>query len=158
MKSVLACTLAAFLLLGCKDKIQDDDPAAAPAPAVQPAGSDRGAATVQADGRQPTGPATPERTAAIEADGRTGLWSEVTEVCRGDHPRTWLLWNVRDSGAERVIVYVVDKTGEERHFGQGGPVGEKQTGPWLVPGIEFKLRAMDDGRELGSIRIGEKAC
>jgi len=157
MKPFLACVFACMLLLGCKDKID------ASAPAAVPASADGDAAPAAIDdatpsARQATGPATPARVAEIEAGGRAGFWAETAEVCRGDHPRTWLVWNVRDSGAERVIVYVVDRNGQEQHFGQGGPVGEKQTGPWLYPGIVFKLRAMDDGRELGSVQVGEKAC
>ncbi len=158
MKPFLACAFACFLLLGCKEKIDPSTPAAAPAAQDGEAAATDAAGAPATGARQATGPATPARIAEIEADGKRGFWSETTEVCRGDHPRAWLVWNVRDSGAERVVVYVVDKAGEEQHFGQGGPVGEKQTGPWLYPGIVFKLRAMDDGRELGSVQVGEKAC
>lgn len=159
MKPFLVCLLACGLLLGCKDKIPANDQAPEPGSATATGpGQEAPADGASTTARQAAGPASPARIAEIEALGRTGFWSEVTEVCRGEHPRTWLVWNVRDSGAERVIVYAVDKDGKEQHFGQGGPVGEKQTGPWLNPGSEFRLRALDDGRELGSIQVGEKAC
>jgi hypothetical protein len=54
--------------------------------------------------------------------------------------------------------HVVDKNGQERNFGQGGPIGLKETGPWLRPGITFKIRAADSKQELGSVVIGEKQC
>lgn len=160
MKPFLICALASILLLGCKEKI--DASAVDAAPKVQDVATTPAENVAQptpgTSARQETGPVTPARIAEIEATGKTGFWSEITDVCRGDHPRTWLVWNVRDSGADRVIVYVVDKTGAEKNFAQGGPVGEKQTGPWLYPGIVFKLRALDDGRELGSVQVGEKSC
>ena len=104
---------------------------------------------------------TPEEIAQIDASGKTGLWSDVTDVCPKDAKagvRTTLTWNVKASGAERVVVYVVDKNGQERNFGQGGPIGLKETGPWLHPGIIFKIRAADSKQELGSVVIGEKQC
>lgn len=104
---------------------------------------------------------TPEEIAQIDASGKTGLWSDVTAVCPKDAKagaRTTLTWNVKASGAERVVVYVVDKNGQERNFGQGGPIGLKETGPWLRPGITFKIRAADSKQELGNVVIGEKQC
>lgn len=85
----------------------------------------------------------PERLAAIQASGRTGMWSSVDETCgKGTRAArsTTLAWNVSDSGASRVVVYVVNEEGVERNFGTGGPIGEKATGPWLRPGITFRLR------------------
>lgn len=105
-------------------------------------------------------PITPEEIAQIEASGKTGLWSEVTEVCRkagGQGVRTTLTWNVTDKGVDRVVVYVVDKNGTERHFGKGGPVGRRVTGPWLRPGLIFKLRGPDK-QEVAAVTIGEKQC
>lgn len=105
-------------------------------------------------------PITPEEIAQIEASGKTGLWSEVTEVCRksgGQGVRTTLTWNVSDKGVDKVVVYVVDKDGTERHFGKGGPVGRQITGPWLKPGLTFKLRGPDK-QEVGAVTIGEKQC
>lgn len=108
--------------------------------------------------KQPPRRITPDEIAKIEASGRTGLWSEVTEVCIGAKPvRTTLTWNVQSSGAERVVVYVVDK-GVERNFGQGGPIGLKETGPWLRSGTEFKIRAAGTKEEISNLVIGGKQC
>jgi hypothetical protein len=104
--------------------------------------------------------ATAARIAEIESSGRTGFWSSVTEFCPGKTSRsTVLTWNVSASGAKNVVVYVIDKKlNQERHFGRGGPIGERQTGPWLSPaGIHFKLRNADGGAELGDIVIGRAA-
>lgn len=109
----------------------------------------------------PPKPTSPERIAEIEATGQTGLWATTSEVCTSEVRsglRTMLVWNVKGTGASRVIVYVVTNDGEERHFGQGGPVGEKETGPWLRPGLVFKIRNFESKEELGSVTITGKSC
>jgi hypothetical protein len=95
----------------------------------------------------------------IKASGRTGLWADPGEACAtGPRQRTVLTWNVASSGASKVIVYLVDKAGKERNFGQGGPVGRRETGPWLRPGTIFRIRNADGKSELGSVTIAEKQC
>ena len=109
---------------------------------------------------QPPKVVTAERIQEIEASGQTGLWSSVNEICAKDVNqglRTTLTWNVKDKNPEKVVVFVLDKHGE-RHFGQGGPVGEKESGPWLRPGLTFKIRDSNTNDELGSVVIGEKSC
>ena len=149
-RTVAAATLAALLAFtaGCKQKLAEAPADAAPATA--PAAS------------TPTPPpaaklpviASPERIAQIKASGRTGFWASNTEFCPGKHERSTILtWNVTDSGASKVVVFVVNKAGKEQHFGRGGPIGERQTGPWLKPGVTFRLRNADGGAELGSIQI-----
>ncbi len=145
--------IAALALAACKPKVE-------PAEAPQSEASE--ATQPPTESEAPPNPfpknASPERIAEIQTIGRTGLWSDVTEVCRGQRPRAVLTWNVADSGAERVILYVLDKDGSERNFGQGGAVGEKQTGPWLSPGTTFRLRDKAEKAELASLVIGEKSC
>ena len=131
-------------------------PETAPAPAATTAPAAPAAAPVA---KRAARRITPDEIAQIEASGRTGLWSEVMEVCAGAKPvRTTLTWNVKPSGAERVVVYVVDRKGVERNFGQGGPIGLKETGPWLRSGTVFKVRAAGTKEELGNLVIGEKQC
>ena len=99
-----------------------------------------------------------ERLAAIEASGRIGLWASVSDVCRqeiGKGLRTTLSWNVKGH-ADHVVLFVIDPKHGEQHFGQGGAVGERETGPWLQPGLVFLIRAADTGEELGRVRIVEK--
>ena len=149
-----------LVLIGCLfflGACSKPEPAAAPE-----ATSSTAPAATETPAAQPQAPkvVTAERIQEIEASGLTGLRSSVTEVCAKEVNqglRTTLTWNVKDRNAEKVVVYVVDKNGE-RHFGQGGPVGEKETGPWLRPGISFKIRDSSTKDELGSVVIGEKSC
>lgn len=106
-------------------------------------------------------PTTAERIKQIQASGRTGLWSSTTEVCRKEAVpglRTVLTWNLAKTAVTRVIVSAVDNKGVERTFYQGEPVGERETGPWLWPGVTFKIRDYDSQSMLSSIVIGEKPC
>ena len=102
--------------------------------------------------------ATPERIAEIKKSGKTGFWSVPAEFCPGDRVAT-LTWNVEASGASKVLLYVVSKDGREIPLGRRGPVDERTTGPWLKPGMTFKLRNAQGGTELGSITIPRgKSC
>lgn len=144
------------LATGCKDKVER--PTASHASTSQSAKQSDGSPDPPDDPapKPQPGQITPERVAEIKASGRTGFWSQITEVC----PRTWeettLTWNISNEPVNRFVVYVVDKDGTEHHFGQGGAVGEKRTGPWLKPGLQFKLRSAGDKREVGVVEIGLK--
>lgn len=149
---LLCLTVAALLLSACNRPANDTaatPSAARTAPAVAPVAKPRARRI------------TAEDIAQIEATGRTGLWSQITEVCRQPVKpgiATLLTWNVKASGADTVVLYVVARNGQERNFGRGGPVGRKATGPWLRPGTVFKLRRQDNKQEVGAVTIGEKAC
>jgi hypothetical protein len=142
---VTAMLASSVLASGCKQKV--GEPAPAPSVAATPA------ATTQVPEAKPLPRiAPPARIAEIKQSGQHGLWATPGEFCPGK--RTAILtWNVEASGAEKVILYVVGKDGIERNFGRGGPVGERQTGPWVRPGVVFKLRNADGGAELGEITI-----
>lgn len=142
---VAAILFSVFALSSCKQKVAEAPANAAPANSASlPKAND--AAPAKALPRF----ASPARIAEIKSSGQTGFWSSPAEYCPGKRVAI-LTWNVEASGAQKVVVYVVDKDGKERHFGRGGPVGERQTGPWLKPGLTFKLRNADGGAELGSI-------
>jgi len=150
--------LFAIALPGCKQKLGEQ---AANAPHAQPgteevaSGSPTPSAATQA--KLPRF-ASAARIAEIKASGRTGFWIDTPEFCPG-HRVAVLTWNVEGSGARNVVVYLVSKDGKEHHFGRGGPVGERQTGPWLKPDLTFKLRNQDGGAELGSITVPRgKSC
>lgn len=71
---------------------------------------------------------------------------------------TTLRWDVSDSGVERVVLYALSpKQDKEKPFGRGGPVGSKQTGPWVRPGMVFRLRDLA-GKELASVTIEGATC
>lgn len=136
---VTAMLATSVLASGCKQKVAE------PAPAPPAAATEAPPAAKPLPRIAP-----PARIAEIKASGKTGFWSDPAEACPGR--RTAILtWNVEASGATSVILYGVGKDGNERKFGHGGPVGERQTGPWVRPGITFKLRNADGGAELGSI-------
>jgi hypothetical protein len=146
---------SALTLVGCSGQEQP-----APQQQSQAAEAPQAAPTPAPAARLPK-PTSPERIAEIEASGKSGLWATVTDVCRKEirsGVRTTLVWNVKDSGAKRVILYVVDANGSERNFGQGPSVGDRETGPWLRPGLTFRVRNYDTKDDLGSIVIGEKSC
>jgi len=162
-KFAYAIALSALLLGACDRGAAPPDNAAVPAPATATAAP----ATTTAPAAIP-GPATPkpagptaEELAAIEATGKTGLWADVSEVCAKDVKTgiaTMVSWNVQTETDGRVIVSLVDTAGKERDFGNGGPIGHKQTGPWLRPGLKFRLRTKDGDKQLAELVIAEKKC
>lgn len=157
---LLTVALASLALTACNRDAQNAPAAQTPAdtPATDAAAPVGDAAAAK---KKPQPSASPEEIAAIRDSGKTGLWSEVTEVCAKGAKRgvpTTLSWNVEDKGAKRVVVYVIGKKGEERNFGQGGPVGRKDTGPWLLPGTVFRLRDLDSKEQLAEVTIGDKPC
>lgn len=147
---VFAAILASvFVIAGCKQKI--GQPAAANAPSSNDA-------VPAASARKLPKVASPARIAEIKASGKTGFWSDPTEFCPKRRVAV-LTWNVEASGASKVVLYVVGKDGKERNFGRGGPVGERQTGPWLKPGSTYRLRNADGNAELGTIIFNRgKSC
>lgn len=155
MKPNIIALIGCLSLLGACSK-----PEPAPATDVKASTTPAQAATPAPQGRAPK-VATAERIQEIEASGQTGLWASVTEVCPKDVKlglRTTLTWNVKDQGAEGVVIYGIDIKKVERRLGKGGPVGEVETGPWLRPGVSFNIRDVKSDTMLGSVEIGEKAC
>jgi hypothetical protein len=143
----------AVALSGCKPKIAEQAESGAPAQSAAPAET----VSESSPAKLPRF-ATPARIAEIKSSGKTGFWADPADFCPGRRVAT-LTWNVEASGAGKVVVYVVGKDGKEHHFGRGGPVGERQTGPWIAPGIVFVLRNAEGGAELGRIIIPRgKTC
>jgi hypothetical protein len=150
--------ILALALAGCSQQGSDASHTAtgatpAAATSTAPAGE------TAAPAAKPKVRATPQDIARIEASGKTGFWADITEACsKGRPPATTLYWNVKASGAEKVVLFVADKKNGERHFGNGGPVGERGPGPWLRPDLVFHLRDAASKAELGTITIGKKDC
>ena len=150
-KTSIPLVLAGFLLLAACSKSEQ--------PVAESPASTGAATPVSSSSPQPATPASPERIAELEASGKTGLWATVDDVCARDirsGVRTMLRWNVKGR-ADRVTLYVVDAKHGETHFGQGGPVGERETGPWLRPGLTFRIRNHDTKEDLGSVVIAARA-
>jgi hypothetical protein len=144
--------LGACLLVGACNN--GGKPAAAPEAAAPAAQAPQASAAAPAAEAPKRGPASAARIAEIKAGGKTGIWSEPAEVCATDHARGMITWNITDPDVDRVTVYLVGKT--EKLFGQGGPAGEKQTGPWLRPGLVFKVRSGDGARDLGTLTVAAR--
>ena len=70
--------------------------------------------------------------------------------------RTTLHWNA-DPSLPRVGIFVVDEAGKDSPFAEQPPVGSIETGPWLRPGLTFKLKA-PDGTVLQTLVINAKDC
>lgn len=150
-KTLLFALSLAIVLAGCKQKLGEESANGQPAQPAAGATPDSAKASTAEQAKLPRF-APPARIAEIKASGRTGFWATPAEFCPGRRVGV-LTWNVEASGAKKVLVYVVGKDGKEGHFGRGGPIGERQTGPWLRAGLTFKLRNADGGAELGSITI-----
>lgn len=70
---------------------------------------------------------------------------------------TTLYWNLADSGAGKVGLFVVDDAGHDSSFAEQPRQGSIQTGPWLKPGLTFKVKELD-GTILHTIVIEGKDC
>ena len=151
LTKMLVLALSPLVLAACSKEQQT--PVATPVPPQSTVSAPAPSAA------RPPRPTSPERIAEIKASGKKGLWATVADVCPGDIKsglRTTLAWNV-EGRAERVILYVVDAKHGEMHFGQGGAVGERETGPWLRPGVSFRIRNFDTREELGVVEINERS-
>lgn len=72
--------------------------------------------------------------------------------------RTRLHWHLADTGVPLVNMFVVDENGVEKAFAQHGPEGSMQTGPWLRPGLVFRLRDDRDASQIGEVIIEGVPC
>lgn len=147
LRLALVSSLCLAALAGCgqRDATGTAQPAAAtePASAAASAGDDQGRLTA-------------DDIARIKAAGRTGIWADRTDLCnRGN--RVTLTWNATGQ-ADKVVVMLVNRKGNERLFGSGAGIGRKQTGKWVRPGMSFKLLNASDRAELGSVAFTEKQC
>lgn len=142
MKLQLATLLfAAVSSAGCSQS---------PQPALSPATPASQAPMATAGNQVPAAAANPDcEFCAVPA---------IVKRCEVRHGvRTTLFWNVESKGVKQVVVYVVDKNGIDKHFGVGPAKGSKLTGPWLQPGIQFKIKDMQ-GKELDVLTIDGVPC
>jgi len=100
---------------------------------------------------------TAEDIARIKASGKTGIWSDTTEICGKHASRVTLTWNATGQ-ADKVVVMMVGRKGNQRMFGGGASIGRKQTGKWVYPGMSFKLLDAANHTELGSVAFTGKQC
>lgn len=77
------------------------------------------------------------------------------EIAKG--VRTTLYWNLKDSTDKPVDIFVVDDAGKDSPFAQQPPSGSIETGPWLKPGLTFKVKDAQ-GKVLQSLVITGRDC
>jgi hypothetical protein len=125
-------------------------PAAAPspapsaqAPASEPAAADTAAV------------ASPKVDTANCAFCAEPSFVRTCEIASG--VRTTLYWNIADPSIARVSIFVVDDAGKDSPFAEQPSKGSIQTGPWLKPGLTFKLKA-PDGKVLETLVISGQDC
>lgn len=113
------------------------------------------------------GPAATTTAAAAEAAATPAVDTANCRFC-ADPPTvrtceiasgvsTTLHWNITDPNVTKVGIYVVDDAGKDSSFAEQPPVGSVQTGPWLKPGLTFKVKDQD-GNLLESVVIKGKDC
>lgn len=71
--------------------------------------------------------------------------------------RTVLYWNLPTANVPHVGIYVVDDAGNDSAFAEQPPSGSIETGPWLKPGLTFKLKD-PDGNLLHTVTIDGEDC
>lgn len=131
------------LVLGCM--LMACNRPAAEAPAADAGASAAAAATAEA-------PAVDTANCRFCADPAT---VRTCDVAAG--VRTTLHWKIDDPKVTRVGIFVVDDAGKDSPFAEQPPVGSIQSGPWLKPGLTFKLKD-SDGNLLESVEIAGKGC
>ncbi len=77
------------------------------------------------------------------------------EIAKG--VRTTLYWNLKDVTDKPVDIFVVDDAGKDSPFAQQPASGSIETGPWLKPGLTFKVKDAQ-GKVLQSLVIKGKDC
>ena len=141
--------LLVVLFLGCTLVACNRPEARAPG-----ADADTPAATANstASGTTAPGPAVDTANCAFCADP---TFVRTCEVAAG--ARTTLYWNITDPSVTGIGIDVVDDAGNDSPFSEQAPQGSIQTGPWLKPGLTFKLKDQG-GNLLQSLVIDGKDC
>ena len=71
--------------------------------------------------------------------------------------RTTLHWNLAETGADRVAIFVVDDQGVDQPIAEQPAQGQLQTGPYLRPGSTFKAKDLS-GNVLATVVIAGRGC
>jgi ABC-type polysaccharide/polyol phosphate transport system ATPase subunit len=80
---------------------------------------------------------------------------ELPDFKRGDPGVVGeVAWDAGDSGASRLEIHVASPDGSESLCFSGRDIGRGKTGPWLKPGLEFRLKDADTKALLATIKVG----
>lgn len=115
-------------------------------------------ATAPASTATGTTAAAPEAPAVDTANCAFCADPAVVRTCdvAGGVPTT-LYWRIADPAVTSVGIFVVDDAGKDAPFAEQPPSGSLKTGPWLKPGLTFKLKD-PQGKVLHSIVIEGRDC
>lgn len=117
----------------------------------EPAASAANAATA------PAAPGADEQAPAFDPNCAFCANPDFVKTCEiASGVRTTLYWKV-DPALPRVGIFVVDDAGKDSPFAEQPPTGSIQTGPWLKPGLTFKLKD-PAGTVLHTLVIAGKDC
>jgi hypothetical protein len=155
MSRVLVTTVSVLLLLSGCNRQGSEAPSSGTADTATNASEASGSAATS--GRK-SNRLSREELDAIAGSGRRGVWTEPAEICKGTRGTAVVSWNVEESQADNVNVYLTKANGTERRFASGKTWGGKRTGTWARPGTTFVLKNAEDGAELGKVTIGGKDC
>lgn len=100
-------------------------------------------------------PAAPPDTAGRFAGSITLSPASICSNARG--MVVTVAWRVADAGAQPVSVNIRDARGREKPFSKGPASGQRDTGPWVRPGMHFVLRAAD-GSLVDEVAMDSRRC
>lgn len=126
-------------------------------------GCDRGAhggmkATVDTYARAVAADSTEGAPRVATGPATLSVVPDSVSLCKSaTHPKGIVLW--QSGGIKKVRLTVTGpRGGAEKPFGKGGSTGQKSTGPWLMPGLVFRLRDASSNTELASTAIKAIPC
>jgi len=107
----------------------------------------------------PATDATAVATPPAEALATLSFEPEAFEDCSPLKGETAMIrWDATKSGAAAVDIIIIGSDGVVGEFAKGGAVGEKESGPWMSPGIVIAVRDSASGAELARTVGASKPC
>lgn len=107
----------------------------------------------------PAANVTAVATPPAEALATLSFEPEAFEDCSPVKGETAMIrWDATKSGAAGVDIVIIGADGVVGQFAWGGAVGEKESGPWMTPGIVIVVRDKASGRELTRTVGGSEPC
>ncbi|HEY4582383.1 MAG TPA: hypothetical protein VIG88_05900 [Lysobacter sp.] len=145
MKKLLAVTAVVLALSACQ---RPDEQENARNAAASPSHSQADATTRA----EPTETETPGKVAVTFEPAEFEECAPVKPIVAK------VSWDANAAGARLVDVMMVAPDGSESLFATTGPNGEKETGPWMSPGITFVFRDHDSKAQIGRVVAKGKPC
>jgi hypothetical protein len=103
----------------------------------------------------PVAPPTPEPAPEATCEF-CAVPAQVRECDVVSGVRTTLQWRV-DPSVPVIAIYVVGDDGQETLFTEQPATGSAQTGPWVKPGLTFRLKS-PDGKVLHTLVMQGTSC